>query len=135
MLQIPAVPFGPNHGFETIKWPQVSGCRHNLAASASGFGAECSVDYFKEKSIANQRSFHQQSLETNSRKTGGSRTGCRGTVGPECGTISWPLWIGTISWPLWPTYRFNFTHLGKLDWINCKGSHAPGFGVVKAAVI
>jgi hypothetical protein len=62
-LQIPAVPFGPNHGFETIKWPQVSGCRHNLAASASGFCAERSVDCFEEKSIANKRSFHQQSLK------------------------------------------------------------------------
>jgi hypothetical protein len=82
---------------ETIRWPQVSGCRHNLAASASGFCAECSVDYFEEKSIANKRSYHQQSLETNSRKTGGSRTGRRGTVGPECGTISWPLWIAGVA--------------------------------------
>ena len=30
----------PNHGFETIMWPQVSGCKHNLAASASGFRRE-----------------------------------------------------------------------------------------------
>jgi hypothetical protein len=29
-LQIPAVPFGQNHWLETIMWPQVSGCRHNL---------------------------------------------------------------------------------------------------------
>jgi hypothetical protein len=30
---------------------------------------------------------------------------------------------------------FQFQQSGKLDWVNCKGGHAPSLGVIKTAVI
>ena len=120
---------------ETIKWPQVSGCRHNLAASASGFCAECSVDYFEEKSIANQRSFHQQSLETNSRKNWRkphmlSRYRKARVRNHIMAAMDWNDKQSVMA-----NLSFQFHHRRKLDWVNCKGGQAPRLGVIKAAVI